>query len=166
MKLSGNTRTVIAPSGTGKLSFRVLVTTIAASVSVFAHANPLTGSWLTEDGNSVVSIGVCSDAIDRFCGYLVRFPSTGSTALDRAMCRFRLLGGLRLTGDDLADGWFFDVESGNAYSLTIRAGESQGTLDLRLFTQVELFGKTIHWTRSETPVMPVDDKQQSTTCTF
>jgi len=157
---------VIAPSVTAKFSFRLMATAIAASVSLFAHASTLTGSWLTEDGDSVVSIVVCSNATDRFCGYLVRFPSTGSTALDRALCRFRILGGLRSSGDDLTDGWFFDIESGNAYSLTIRAGESQGTLDLRLFSGIEILGETIHWTRTKTPVPAIDDEQKATTCTF
>ncbi|VAX09285.1 hypothetical protein MNBD_GAMMA26-368 [hydrothermal vent metagenome] len=118
-----------------------------------AHAETFTGTWVTEDNISIVTIESCSNASDQYCGYLVRFPLTDNKALNRALCHFRVMGGMKLADNSLTGGWLYDPESGAAYNLTVRTGKTPDTIDLHVHGRIEMLGKTISWIRFN-PVSP------------
>jgi len=145
---------------------RKVLGVVMACVSFSAHAETFTGTWITEDGASIVSIEVCSDAVDQFCGYLVQFPSTGNTALDRALCEFRMLGGLSSGVDGLVDGWIFDPESGSAYNLIIRGGKPAGAINLLVYGRTKVLGETVVWTRAVMSYPGSGEQRNSMPCAF
>ncbi len=114
-----------------------------------AQAAGFSGWWRTEDNDSIVSIETCVDAPERFCGYLVKFDSTGNDALDNQLCRAPILGDLNAVGESLTGGWIYDPETDKVYSVTIRKKKPGQAIHLRVYEGREIFGETIHWTRYE-----------------
>ena len=117
-----------------------------------------TGVWLHANKRIQVEIAPCGD---RLCGKLVwfRWPN-GADGLplidlkndDPALRKRPLLGlailyGLRRTGDDSwEDGKIYNPDDGVDYNATMSIQED-GTLRVRAYGLLPIFGKTLIWTR-------------------
>ncbi len=106
-----------------------------------------TGTWLTDDRQGVVSVEPCLSAPDTICGYLVGFLDTDNMPLNRALCRFRIMGGLVPLDDKLKKGWLFDLETGNAYNLILRLRNQGQGINLKVYENSKFLSETLTWTR-------------------
>lgn len=110
-------------------------------------ASPL-GLWLTSDGNGVIEVGWCGQAL---CGWIVgikRAPGEPMPKDDqgRSQCGLAIITGERPTGDGDWLGHVTDPRDGKQYHAEIRVDE-EGRLHLRGFIGIPLLGQTEIWHR-------------------
>ena len=130
-----------------------------------ASADDVLGSWLTQKGNSKVTIFKCGKAKDKFCGritwlkepnYAAGDKDAGKPKVDRenpdASKRSRpimgmnLVWGFKFDGDKWVDGKIYNPEDGKTYSCFMEL-VAPNKLKVRGYVGVSLLGKTVHWTR-------------------
>lgn len=118
------------------------------------------GQWLTEGGKSRVEIAECDNSL---CGKIVwlaePLDEAGQEKLDKnnpdAALQSRPILGLALLngfvpGDEKTvwvDGEIYNPEDGETYSCTLTL-QDDGTLKVRGYVGLPLFGKTQIWTRA------------------
>jgi uncharacterized protein (DUF2147 family) len=134
---------------------------IGAALVLMADARPepVEGRWLTEPKTAVVEILRCGGG--SLCGRLLWFrmkPSDHNPqALDirnpdpglrnRPLCGLMVMWGFQPDGQNQwSDGSLYDPESGGSYHGTMRL-QSDGTLNLRGYIGISLFGRSQDWTR-------------------
>lgn len=139
--------------------FALALITIAFGLAAGASEGSVEGLWLTQGKSGVVEIYRCSESA--FCGRLVWFrikagdpdpqqvdihnPAPGLR--NRPLCGLTIMWGLQPDGPDRwTDGSLYDPESGNTYSGYIMLN-SDGTLTLRGYVAISLFGRSETWTR-------------------
>jgi uncharacterized protein (DUF2147 family) len=140
----------------------------AASLAVFvfgllgsgARGAPpsATGTWLTADGRAAVDIEACDD---KLCGTIAWMkvplneqgkPKTDTHNSDetqhaRPLCGLRLLWGFSPEGGGAwSGGQIYDPATGDSYSSNFHV-QPDGTLLLRGYLGISLFGKSQVWTR-------------------
>jgi uncharacterized protein (DUF2147 family) len=117
----------------------------------------LLGLWLTEEGKARVEIALCGET---YCGSLVWIRDSlknGLPALDvknpdetlraRRVLGMQFLRDFRYDGENVwKGGTVYDPESGNVYSAKMTL-EEDGTLTLRGYVGIPLFGRSETWTR-------------------
>jgi uncharacterized protein (DUF2147 family) len=116
------------------------------------------GKWLTEDAESIVSIKPCENRPSELCGYLIGFPETGNGSMNKALCGIRILGGLKPRDGNLEEGWFFDIETSNAYDLKLTSQKSGTAISLRVYEGVSVLGETFVWTRHKVSSVSPSEK--------
>ena len=143
-----------------------LLALLAGTFATMADAQAITpeGRWLTEDKSGVVEVYRCGD--HDLCGRLMWFrmkpADDNPQALDiqnptpglrtRPLCGLVILWGFRPDGENhWSGGSAYDPESGNTYSgkMTLKP---DGTLSLRGYIGVSLFGRSEEWTRYSQPI--------------
>jgi uncharacterized protein (DUF2147 family) len=128
-------------------------------IAAVAHADGVAGMWLDGAGDAAIALAACGDSL---CGRIVwlRDPlgPDGRTDTDRhnrdaalrarPLCGLPLIGGFRQDGDasHWRDGWIYDPDSGDTYRATLTLRED-GTLAVRGYVGIPLFGRTETWTR-------------------
>lgn len=141
----------------------LLIIVVGLAVALFsmaAQAEGLVGTWLTEGGKSHVEITECDG---KFCGTIVWLAEPlneqGEAKIDEnnpdAGLRGRPIVGLPLlqgfvAGDDpnvWSDGTIYNPEDGETYSCTLTL-QDDGTLKVRGYVGLPIFGKTQIWTRA------------------
>ena len=139
----------------------VLIAVLPADSVLHAQqaGSPILGRWLSEGKDAVIEIFPCADGA--LCGRLTWFaldpedegkpPVDGHNpepALrDRPLCGLVILGGFKLSGDrEWSGGRIYDPENGKTYRATMRFADN-GTLRLRGYIGIPLFGETQVWTR-------------------
>jgi uncharacterized protein (DUF2147 family) len=137
---------------------------LAATLAVIAPAahadpSPVFGQWLTENRRGVIEMVPCADKV---CGKLVWMIEPlrhGAPAIDeynpKPELRQRPLCGMTILGDfheteprHFEDGWIYSPDSGKTYHATMTL-EENGTLRLRGYVGIPLFGESQHWTRAD-----------------
>ena len=124
------------------------------------------GLWLeSEEQNVAVWIEQCENQL---CGYIYwqRKPFTRSGKLkrdkhnpdeslrQRPLCGLKLLSGFERTEDNgWSDGEIYNPEDGYTFSSSIERTE-EGTLHIRGYFGIPLFGKTVNWHRPEKDLQP------------
>jgi len=142
----------------GWLSFMV-------SVSAWAAADDIVGLWNTAEGRSKVEIYKCAD---RYCGRITwlkepNYPDNdeqgmaGKPKVDRenpdpdlrsqSLLGLEMLRDFRYDDGQWRDGTIYDPREGKTYSCKITLAED-GTLKVRGYIGISLFGKTAEWTRA------------------
>ncbi|HTV87472.1 MAG TPA: DUF2147 domain-containing protein [Stellaceae bacterium] len=141
---------------------------ILLAASAVAHAAaPIEGSWLTEGKSGIVEIFRCGGG-DGLCGRLAwvrikpsdnnpqgidnRNPSPGLRS--RPLCGLTIMWGFRADGaGHWNDGTIYDPQSGNTYraEMTMRP---DGSLGVRGYVLLSLFGRSEIWTRFAPPIPP------------
>ena len=139
-----------------------------ASVSATAapSGSPL-GDWLDQTKKAVIHVGPCADAAQALCGQItwLREPTlpdgkpkrdvnnTDPALRNRPICGLPMLGGF--TPDTEPGKWkggrIYDPESGKTYESTMRV-DPDGTLRVRGYVMVAMFGKSQTWTRPPGPL--------------
>ena len=139
------------------------IATLAAAPS----APSVEGRWLTQGKHGIVEIYRCGGG-DTLCGRLawVRLepgdPNRDGVDLhnpvperrNRSLCGLVFMTGFRPAGPDVwEDGTLYDTETGKSYrgALTLQA---DGTLRVRGYIGISLFGGSNVWTRYSDPVPP------------
>jgi uncharacterized protein (DUF2147 family) len=128
--------------------------------SAAARADGVVGTWLTEGGKSRVEIADCGDTL---CGSIVwlaePLDDSGEAKTDRnnpdESLRERRIVGLQLLRGFIAadeenvwsDGTIYNPEDGETYSCTLTL-QDDGTLKVRGYVGLPLFGKTQIWNRA------------------
>jgi len=141
--------------------FALCLAATLAVVAPAAHADPapVFGQWLTENRRGVIELVPCADKV---CGNLVWMIEPmrhGAPAIDeynpkselrqRPLCGMPILGDFRETEPrHFEDGWIYDPDSGKTYHATMTL-EENGTLKLRGYIGIPLFGESQHWTRAD-----------------
>ncbi|HVH81894.1 MAG TPA: DUF2147 domain-containing protein [Stellaceae bacterium] len=141
--------------------FAAILSLLAATLFVAAvppAASP-EGRWLTAGHHGVIEIYRCGGGA--LCGRIAWFridpnaPNPQGLDLhnpdparrDQSLCGLTLMNGFRAAGpDDWEDGAVYDPESGNSYHATMRL-DPDGTLRLRGYIGISLFGRSEVWTR-------------------
>lgn len=134
------------------VAFALVMLTHAAS---WAQQSPeILGRWLTESRKGAVEIYRCAD---RFCGKVVWIkpgePQTDElnpnpTLRARAICGLVLMGNFKPSGKgEWSGGWAYSPEVGKTYSARM-ALQEDGTLKLRGYIGIPLFGESQIWTRA------------------
>jgi uncharacterized protein (DUF2147 family) len=148
----------------GSVGFALLLLALLAGTSARladAQATTPEGRWLTEDKSGVIEIYRCGDR--GLCGRLIWFrmkpgdDKENPKALDiqnptpglrtRPLCGLDILSGFQPDGENhWGSGSAYDPESGHTYSgkMTLKP---DGTLSLRGYIGVSLFGRSEEWTR-------------------
>ena len=142
----------------GKALLALLLLGLGAA-ALAADAVPVTGHWLSESGNGIIAIARCGTEL---CGKIVWLKEPmrdGAPAVDRRnpdpalrtrpICGLTILGGFRDTEPGRwSDGWIYSPENGKTYRATL-ALDADGTLKLRGYVGIPLFGETQIWTRAD-----------------
>lgn len=114
-------------------------------------ATPISGRWLTEEGNAVVTIGACGAATCGRITRLIKGPPSGPP-VDRnnpdAKLRNRPLEGLTILSGftDAGSDWrgrIYDPKSGKTYKSIVRR-EADGSLKVQ--GCIAFFCRTQRWT--------------------
>ena len=138
----------------------ILMSCLVLSWGGTASASSPVGVWLTEGGKSQVEIAECED---RLCGTIVwlaePLDDEGREKTDKNnpedSLKSRAIIGLPLLdrfvpGDEenvWIDGKIYNPEDGETYSCTLTLQED-GSLKVRGYVGLPLFGKTQIWTRA------------------
>lgn len=152
----------------------VTTTVLAASLAVLLAAaaradsrvsvDAVLGPWLTEKKGAVIEIYECGEAGDReLCGRIAwlrkpyaddgtlkRDPENPDAALrDRPLCGIEVLTGLKRNDEDTwTFGRVYNPRDGKHYRAYLDA-KSDGTVRIRGYVGIPLFGKSETWTRPE-----------------
>ena len=129
------------------------------------NANSPMGWWLDQTGKAGIFISQCSEGL---CGQIrwLRDPvnANGTPKLDihnkdvslrdRKVCGLWMLGQFVPDGpDSWKNGWIYDPASGKTYKSVMQLA-SDGTLHVRGYVGIPLFGRSEIWTRSAKPLTP------------
>ena len=138
---------------------KLLTATLAGAVAIAAlavpalAADPISGRWVTQEKNAIVTIGQCGSSV---CGKISKFletPPDGANQRDvnnpDKSLRSRKLMGLPVLNDlredgDLWRGDIYDPEAGKTYRSVIRR---KGANRLEVKGCVGPFCQTQIWTR-------------------
>jgi uncharacterized protein (DUF2147 family) len=146
--------------------WRVLFLTalVAIAAGSVRGAPTVEGRWLTQGKSGVVEIYRCADG--SLCGRLAWFrikPTDHNPQLTdlhnpdpalrtRSLCGLTIMWGFQPDGPDRwSGGSLYDPESGNTYSGNISLNP-EGTLMLRGYIGISLFGRSETWTRFTQPI--------------
>ncbi len=125
---------------------------------VRASSDPVFGFWLIENQRSIIEIVPCGD---RACGKIVWLKEPlgddGQPRIDnlnsddqlrgRAICGMELIGGFRSADPGKwSGGSIYSPREGKTYSASMKLRDD-GTLKLRGYVLLPLFGKSQVWTR-------------------
>ena len=125
---------------------------------VRASGDPLFGFWLVKNQRSIIEIVPCGDSA---CGNIVWMKEPlgddGQPKIDdlngddelrgRALCGMELIGGFRNDGPGRwLGGSIYNPRDGKTYSASMKL-RNDGTLRLRGYLLLPLFGKSQVWTR-------------------
>ena len=138
------------------------VLALAALTSPLRAASPVEGVWLTEKRQVGVELYSCGE---RLCGKIVWLAkprwSEGTLKLDernpdpalrgRHWCGIEVISDLRPRNGNWVEGRFYYPKDGNNYDIEIRPKEN-GTLTVRAYKGLKIFGKSEVWTRAEKPL--------------
>jgi uncharacterized protein (DUF2147 family) len=129
-----------------------------------AGAAGATGTWLDQTGRAGITIAPCGA---KLCGTItwLRTPldaqghpkhdvhNRDAALQDRPICGLPMLGGFTADGTNAWTGGFiYDPESGKTYRSNMHL-EPDGTLHVRGYVGIPLFGRSETWTRP-TRVLP------------
>ena len=137
----------------------ILLLFVLVSMYHTAFANPLSieasieGSWINEDKDSVVLIKQCSHQPKAFCGYLTHFMPSPNRLENRALCHFRLIGGLKPKDEMFINGYILDPETDEIYNLTAQHNQTTDTLALHIYGRLKVLGVKVKWTRTTKPTL-------------
>lgn len=145
----GRLRRLGAPAVRGA-ALAALTVISAAAIATTACAGTIapTGRWLTPDGDGVIQIAPCGDAL---CGWIVGFPDLAAGEAPpvdvhgRSQCRLAIMTAVQPDGENHWSGRITNPEDGRSYGVTLSLDEA-GRLRLRGYVLVPLFGSTQIWT--------------------
>lgn len=139
----------------------------ALSAPAMAEEQGIPGYWLTASERAVIHIDECEHSKSgepSLCGSVYWIIEGGlqkdihnedESLRERPMCGLKLMGDFEPDGkDEWQDGFIYKADDGEMYDADIEL-ERDGTLYLRGYVGISMFGKTQHWTR----VNPKDYKQ-------
>jgi uncharacterized protein (DUF2147 family) len=140
-----------------RLAILLALLLLTAAPRVVAAAPPVpTGSWLTQDGDAVIEIARCGDALcGRIAGIRLDHPGDPMPVDWRgnSQCGLTILADARAEGD----GWFgriTDPSNGSVWHVRLAVG-SDGRLRLRGYIGIPLLGETQIW-QPYTGALPPD----------
>lgn len=128
-------------------------------------ANSPMGWWLDQTGKAGIFISQCGNDLCGRIGWLrkplnaagkpVLDVHNANTALrDRKVCGLWMLGNFVADGSDAwKDGWIYDPASGKTYRSVMHLA-ADGTLHVRGYVGIPLFGRSETWTRPAAPLTP------------
>ncbi len=116
---------------------------------------PLVGRWLTQDGDGVIEIAPCADAL---CGQIVGIRRGDSERLPRdasgqSQCGLMILRDERPSDDGTWDGRITDPRDGRTYGAQLWLDDA-GRLTIRGYLGLPLLGRSQTWTRFAGPIGP------------
>ena len=128
------------------LGLLMLIAALVAAPARAAEPPPVLGAWLTPDGDGVVAIEPCGDAL---CGRIVgvtRDPGDPEpTDVHGApQCGLTIISDEHPDGDGTWLGDITDPRTGNTYGAKLWLGED-GNLRLRGFVGLPFLGETQTW---------------------
>jgi uncharacterized protein (DUF2147 family) len=109
----------------------------------------VTGDWLTQDEDGVVTITACGDAICGEISGVSGFRADGAPPRDStgaSECHLRIIHAMRPNSDGKLAGTITDPRDGDVYQALIWRGVD-GSLRLRGYIAIPLLGMTQTWTR-------------------
>jgi uncharacterized protein (DUF2147 family) len=128
-----------------------------------AHAAPppateaaVVGDWLTEKKDGVVTIAPCGDAICGEISGILHFGPDGAPPHDStgvSECHLRIIRDMRPGDDGILHGTVTDPHDGDVYHAKLRVAPD-GTLRLRGYIALPLFGSTQTWTHFSGKLQP------------
>ncbi len=134
---------------------RILLTALALMMIAAPSyaADSVEGYWLTENKRAVVQVEECDASL---CGHVYWIIEGGlqfdennpnESMRTQAMCGLQILSGFEKEGvGEWEDGKIYKADDGDIYDADIEILED-GTLKLRGYVGVPMFGKTQIWTR-------------------
>jgi len=130
----------------------VIIVFILAAVGARA-ATPLEGLWLTQNERSVIQVKECDQGL---CGYIYWIIEGGmqtdaknpeESLRNRPMCGLPILWGMEKDNEtEWEDGKIYKADDGDIYDADVELLDD-GTLKVRGYMGLSLFGKTQIWHR-------------------
>jgi len=140
----------------------VLVGTFSATALADAAGNKIHGLWVdNKDPDRQKFAVMVEDCGSKVCGslYWLKKPLSSSglpkrdkhnpkdTLRDRPLCGLQILTGFQPANEALwQDGEIYNPDDGLTFSSTMRLSP-EGTLKIRGYVGISLFGKTLEWVR-------------------
>lgn len=146
-----------------RIAILALLFAIATPRAVAATPQVPTGRWLTQDGDAVIEIAPCGDAL---CGRIVAMRLDQPGDPPPVDWRGNPQCGLTILNDARAehDGWFgriTDPTNGSVWQVRLTVG-SDGRLRLRGYVGIPLLGQTQIW-QPYTGAVPPDCRLSGST---
>ncbi|MDT8282007.1 MAG: DUF2147 domain-containing protein [Gammaproteobacteria bacterium] len=150
------------------LTLLLMTLTLAAtsSASPKPDNSDIYGLWLESKKQKVAVLIEDCDA--RLCGYIYwlkkpltadglikRDPRNPDAALrDRPLCGLKTLSGFRRVSEDTwSEGQIYNPKDGQTFASTIKLSDD-GSLKIRGYVGISLFGKTLIWQRPQEKLQP------------
>jgi uncharacterized protein (DUF2147 family) len=132
----------------GAFSLLPAAPALASRAAEALNVGSLSGEWSTQDGNGVIDIERCGDAL---CGRIVGIARPPGTPIPRdvrgiSQCGLTILTNEKPTGDGAWLGEITDPRDGTTYGAKIWLDRS-GNLRVRGFLGIPLLGQTQTWHR-------------------
>ena len=144
------------------LALSVLVGAFSTSASAGAAEHKIHGLWVdNKDPNRQKFAVMVEDCGIKLCGslYWLKKPLSSNglpkcdkhnpneALRDRPLCGLQILTGFQSTNDALwQDGEIYNPDDGLTFSSTMKLSP-EGTLKIRGYVGISLFGKTLEWVR-------------------
>jgi uncharacterized protein (DUF2147 family) len=138
---------------------RVVLASLLVLSAPAPASSQITGAWLTDVRDGVVDIRSCGGGL--MCGYIqsiLKDYGRGAAVRDelnenvklrsRPICGLPILGKLKQLGPNTwGEGWVYDPKRGKTFSVEVTLTRP-GTLSVRGYKGVKMFGQTVVWTRA------------------
>ncbi len=139
-------------------AFAAVLGLCAPAAALAQSAEAVFGTWLVENRNAIVRIAPCGE---KACGNIVwlaaPLDASGAPKLDfrnedsalqsRPICGMAMIGDFARGSDGRwSDGFIYNPEEGKTYKSNMHVRED-GSLYVRGYVGVSLFGKSQTWTR-------------------
>ncbi len=122
--------------------------------------NPAIGYWLVENKRAVIHLEKCEKT--KLCGTIHWIIKDGMTKdeknpnpvhRNRPLCGKKILWDFEADGENWKDGKIYKADEGDTYDAKITKN-NDGTLTVRGFVGISLFGKSQKWTRVSPDAYP------------
>jgi uncharacterized protein (DUF2147 family) len=135
--------------------FALFILCLGVPLAAQASSGGVEGFWLTENKRSVIEITPCQQGL---CGYVhwivgggMQYDSKNPDVAQRdtPMCGLGILWGFKQESPtSWTGGKIYKADDGDTYDANVQL-QSDGTLRVRGYVGVSLFGKTQTWNRVE-----------------
>ncbi len=138
---------------------------LAVEPSEAADVDTILGAWLTEKGESKITIFKCGKDQDRVCGRITWLKEPNYPAHDKEAGKpkhdrenpdeskkgrphmgMNNIWGFKYDGEKWSDGKFYYIEEGKTYNCTMEL-ETPNRLKVKGYIGMSLLGKTWKWSR-------------------
>lgn len=136
---------------------------MAAFSSAYAASSPLAGTWLVKEKDGIFLIQSCQNDAAKLCGYLVGMDYTEAEPekdyTGHSECGMEIISDMIPRKNGHWHGTVLNPRTGSRYQASMWLAKD-GTLKLRGYVGLSLFGQTQTWSRIDSPAIGAQCRMQ------